>query len=234
MTDKKFTKFIIMTLSTIILMCSSYNIHAEAILVKGEAEYLGWINPGNKANFISCYGKQYDIGSSDKTFETSDKCEKSQRLEENRRRGKLGLELLIIDDVKTERSIITFQDYIDAVRKRDKPMVNELLAKEFTSISPNGTVNNKTEFLNTYDNFFPSTVELESLKIIDQKVQMYDKTAVVITTYELTKKTSTDEDTIQNVYNITIVKKDGRWQIVTAQKSEITQSTPKIEQVIKP
>jgi hypothetical protein len=200
---------------------------AEEILQKQDAKYLGWVI--SKEKFRTCSGSE--MTSKDANVQpTSRKCSKDQRVQENERRKREGLPLLVIDDysglTKTEQEVMSLVgDYKDAVVKRDTATLERILDDSFTNITPDGLIVNKAGLLSLYKT--PPSDDagrFEAIAIEDSKLRMYGETAVMTARLTSRKPPANEEMTGTALYTVVLVRKHGRWQIVSVQGSERARS----------
>lgn len=114
----------------------------------------------------------------------------------------------------------TEQELLDAVLHNDSAKFDRTLAQTYTFTAPDGTTQNKTEFMADLKS---GALKMESSKNDEMKVQVYGNTAVV--TYRSTDKGNYKGNDISGQYRWTdvFVKQQGRWQIVSTQGTRIAQ-----------
>lgn len=107
----------------------------------------------------------------------------------------------------------------DAVLKSDIKAMNNLLADDFMSITPYGTLQTRDQLL---ENMRTGRTRLTALNISDRKVRFYGKTAVV-TSIAFMSGNNTDGELNGNFrYTRVYVKnQNGEWKIVSFEASRI-------------
>ena len=116
-----------------------------------------------------------------------------------------------------EKSVQKILDEItSALKKQDVAELDRIYAKDYTFISPSsGVLMNKSERLADIKSGKP----YEYFAYEDKKIRFYGNTAIVTTTV---KNKYEGQDTIQGKATLVMVKNNGRWQIVAAQGTRIT------------
>lgn len=225
MSSRRVRNQISISLTVMSLLFISNVVRAEDILEKGDVKYLGWKISDEK--FRTCNGEEINPKDG-KLVSTTRKCSKDQRIEENKRRKKEGLPLLIIDDTsqltKTQEEVMSiFTSYENALSGRDASVLKALLADNFTSVSRDGLIINKSDFLSLFKQ--PDSLAAERLEMIDaseSSVRVYGNTAIITALVNLREKLPTNQEVIQRaVYTVVVVKNKDQWQIVSTQGSRV-------------
>ena len=127
---------------------------------------------------------------------------------------------------KNEQQVIALMNsYLDAVVKNDAAAVERILADDYMEFSHFGGIYSKAQILESYKTPRPADDgKLESFDTEDVKVRIYGDTAVVtskITAHFIDKdgKKGTDP----TLYTVVAVKKNGKWQFVSAHGSRIVE-----------
>jgi hypothetical protein len=112
------------------------------------------------------------------------------------------------------------QEMANALIKSDMTVFEKYVADNGSFTDPGGMTTNKAQ---TMASFKSGDLKIESSKIEDMKVQMFDKTAIV--TYRTTDKGIYKGRDISGQYRWTdvFVKMGGKWQIVASQGTPIMQ-----------
>lgn len=126
-------------------------------------------------------------------------------------------------DKDTQQVNALTKNYLDAVVKRDSAVVDRVLSDDYTEFSHFGGIYSKSQILDQYK--VPVSADagkLESFDVTEQKVRIYDNTAVStarITAHFKDKDGKTGTDA--TYYTVVAVKKNGQWQMVSAHGSRI-------------
>ena len=115
-------------------------------------------------------------------------------------------------------------EWRNAVLTSDTKEMDSLLAEDYISITPSGTVQTKEE---TLANLRAGRVHFTTLTISDRKVRFYGSTAVVTSLANVQATTSDGE--IGGDYRYTrVYAKDpqGRWRIVSFEASRVRELGP--------
>ena len=109
----------------------------------------------------------------------------------------------------------TLEQGADALVKNDLAVLSDILADDLTFIVSAGQILNKTQFLDAIKN-----TKRESFSNGDLNIRIYDKTAVVISHPTFTEVRSDGSKTKYKEVSVSVlVKRNGRWQIVSVQGS---------------
>lgn len=110
------------------------------------------------------------------------------------------------------------QEMADALVKGDAAVLDKYVAENGSFTDPGGAVSNKAQFLAMIK---AGDLKMQSSKIEDMKVQMFDDTAVV--TYRTVDKGTYKGTDISGNYRWTdvFVKTKGKWQAVAGQGTRI-------------
>ncbi|WP_460911680.1 nuclear transport factor 2 family protein [Spirosoma areae] len=109
----------------------------------------------------------------------------------------------------------TLDELAIAMRNKDVAELDRIYAIDYTFVSPSsGVLSNKSERIAAVKSGKP----LEYLAYEDKKVRIYGKTAVVTTTV---KSKYASQDSTQSKATLTMVKNNGRWQIVAGHATPI-------------
>jgi ketosteroid isomerase-like protein len=115
------------------------------------------------------------------------------------------------------------ESWRDAILQSDTTAMSNLLADDYTAITPNGTLQTKQE---TLANLRSGRVHFSVLDISDRKVRFYGNTAIVTSRAEVDGTTSEGELSGNFRYTRVYVKNSqGRWKIVSFEASRIRQHT---------
>ncbi|HKG69495.1 MAG TPA: nuclear transport factor 2 family protein [Segetibacter sp.] len=122
----------------------------------------------------------------------------------------------------------TLKETATAMQNNDVAALDHLYANDYTFVSPTGVMLNKTERLAE----IKSTKPFKSFAYENKKVRIYGNTSVVTAK---AKNTVTEGDAYEFNVTLTLVKKDGRWQIVAGQATQLapSQSGANDEQTLK-
>jgi len=112
------------------------------------------------------------------------------------------------------------QEMADALVKSDMSVFEKYVADNGSFTDPGGMLMNKAQ---TIASFKSGDLKIESSKIDDMKVQMFDNTAIV--TYRTTDKGMYRGKDISGQYRWTdvFVKMGGKWKLVASQGTPIMQ-----------
>lgn len=126
-------------------------------------------------------------------------------------------------DKDTQQVSALTRSYLDAVIKRDSAAINRILADDYMEFSHFGGVFNKSQILEQYKTPVPADAgKLKSFDVTEQKVRIYDNTAVSnarITAHFKDKDGKPGTDA--TYYTVVAVKKNGQWQMVSAHGTRI-------------
>lgn len=103
------------------------------------------------------------------------------------------------------------------VKNQDVTVLGRIYANDYTFVSPSGVLSGKQDRLATIKSGKP----FEYFSYEDMKVRIYGNTAVVTTGV---KNKVTGQDEAQAKATLTMVKNDGRWQIVAGQATPVVAS----------
>lgn len=126
-------------------------------------------------------------------------------------------------DKDTQQVGALTRSYLDAVIKRDAAAIGLILADDYTEYSHFGEIYSKSQILDQYK--VPVSADagkLESFDVTEQKVRIYDNTAV--STARITahfKDKDGKPGTDATYYTVVSVKKNGQWQMVSAHGTRI-------------
>ena len=124
------------------------------------------------------------------------------------------------EDEQAVRAVL--REYDDARVRRDADAMQRILADDFTSITPDGSLNSRTQFMAT---FMSADSKLQGVERAAITVRFYGDTAVV--TSEATPKMVWPDGRVaapvgQRTTTV-LVKRPGGWQIVASQGTPIRQ-----------
>jgi hypothetical protein len=116
------------------------------------------------------------------------------------------------------------QDMSAALTKPDAAAAESMLADSFYVVNPDGTTQNKTEFVADMKS---GDLKLVSNKLDDMKVQVADAEMAVVTYRSNDKGTYKGKD-ISGQYRWTdvLMKRDGKWQFVVSQGTTVAEAKP--------
>ena len=129
------------------------------------------------------------------------------------------------DKIK-EELILLERKWLEAEFALDTAYLSTLLDRTFIGISADRVANKQEELKSMYDNISAmrrDSVFLDSLKLEDPIVNVYDKTAVVtfiVHTYKKERGKSTEKRT--RFYDVWI-KRNDKWKAVSSQGTPITE-----------
>ncbi len=127
------------------------------------------------------------------------------------------------------------KSYLDAVIKRDAAAIDRILADDYMEFSHFGGIYSKSRILDQYKSPAPADDgKLESFDVTEQKVRIYDNTAVStarITAHFKTKDGKPGTDA--TYYTVVSVKKNGQWRMVSAHGNRIAEEMPKMTETPK-
>ena len=130
---------------------------------------------------------------------------------------------MVKTDKDTQQVNALTKSYLDAVIKRDSAAIDRILADDYMEFSHFGDVYNKSQILDEYKSPVSADAgKLESFDVTEQKVRIYDNTAVStarITAHFTTKDGKPGTDA--TYYTVVAVKKNGQWQMVSAHGNRI-------------
>lgn len=107
----------------------------------------------------------------------------------------------------------------DAILHRNATVMDSLLADDYISITPNGTLQTKDQ---TLASLRSGSVKFASIEVSDRKVRFYGQTALVTSRAEVSGTTT--EGDISGSYRYTRVyvrNERGQWKIVSFEASKI-------------
>jgi hypothetical protein len=112
------------------------------------------------------------------------------------------------------------QEMSDAVTKGDTAVLDKYIAENASLTDPGGMMSNKAQFIAMLKS---GDLKIQSTKIEDMKVQMFDNTAVV--TYRTADKGTFKGTDITGNYRWTdvFVKSNGKWRLVAGHGTPIMQ-----------
>ncbi len=121
-----------------------------------------------------------------------------------------------LDDERELKRLVTEWDA--ALMNRDTKMLERILADDFTFISMNGVVTERSKYL---ANVRASTLVYDSLASSDVTVRLYGNTAVVFAYGEAKGKSGAETFSTQYRYMDVWVKRGGAWQAVATQVTRL-------------
>lgn len=122
---------------------------------------------------------------------------------------------------KAESEILkTNEEYDKAIISRDAAAYERILAHDFIFTDYKGNVFNKTQEI---EKVRTGNLTFESGKSDDLRVKIYGKTAVVTGRFTAKGKSKNQNFTFAERYTAVFVKRNGRWQMVAEQSTEIAQ-----------
>ena len=109
----------------------------------------------------------------------------------------------------------------EATLNNDAKAIERLLADDWMNTNADGTVTTKAQLMELLKS---SPFKIASIESDDVMVRVY-KSAAVVTGRTTTKRMGQDNNTVTRQVRFTRVyaKRDGRWQVVAAQSTPITQ-----------
>ena len=111
------------------------------------------------------------------------------------------------------------QEILDGLIKSDISAVEKYMASDYLGVGPDGATQNKAEFVSDVKS---GALKLESSNISDLKVQAADADMAVVVYRTNDKGTYKSKDiTGQYRWVDVFVKRDGKWQIVLDQGTQI-------------
>jgi ketosteroid isomerase-like protein len=123
-------------------------------------------------------------------------------------------------DGAEEQAVMQFErDGVNAMLKRDMAFIDRSLAKEYTSVA-DGKVNDMTKMMAEYK---AGAIQFESFTLRDLKAYVFGDAAIATMT-AASKGTYKGTPISDNSHVIDfLVKRDGRWQLVSTQSTTIKQ-----------
>lgn len=120
---------------------------------------------------------------------------------------------------KAEREVLAANEAFDrAIVTRDADAYSKILADDFIFTGADGTISDKKGEI---DRVRSGKLTFESGKSDDIRVKVYGNTAVVTGRFTAKGKNNGNAFTFVERYTAVFVKRDGRWQMVAEQATEI-------------
>ena len=113
------------------------------------------------------------------------------------------------------------RDWDEAFRNRDVAFFENVLAEEFMATYGDGTRVNRAQELEMIANF---NLRIDSSSVDDFTVNLYDDTAVVWFTQHLSGPSQGRTLELTYRYMDVFVFRDGRWQCVASQSTQLTET----------
>jgi ketosteroid isomerase-like protein len=118
------------------------------------------------------------------------------------------------DDTSVEKSLLKLErDWVAALEKRDTKVIAPLLAKDFISVEPDGSLLNKKNYLEAR----MKDQELESSSLEQMQVRVYGPTATVTGLQTSQVKRKGEKVTERYRYVDVFILQDGAWKCVSTQ-----------------
>jgi uncharacterized protein (TIGR02246 family) len=122
---------------------------------------------------------------------------------------------------KAESEILKInQEYDKAIISRDAEAYERILADDFIFTDYKGNVSNKRQEI---EKVRTGDLKFQSGKSDDVQVKIYGKTAVVTGRFTAKGQSKNQNFTFVERYTAVFVKRNGRWQMVAEQSTEIAQ-----------
>lgn len=128
-------------------------------------------------------------------------------------------------DARDEQAVkALLREYDDARVKRDILAMGRILADDFTSITPDGSLNTKAQFIAT---FTSQSSKLQAIDRDEVNVRLYADTAV-LTSRAVLKMQWPDGRVVSPSQRtmMVLVKRRGGWQVVGSQGTFVRQPSP--------
>lgn len=116
------------------------------------------------------------------------------------------------------------REYDDARVKRDVAAMGRILADDFTSITPDGSLNTKEQFIATFTSL---SSKLQAIDRDEVNIRFYGETAL-LTSRAVLKMQWPDGRVVSPSQRamMVLVKRRGRWQVVGSQGTFVRQPPP--------
>lgn len=127
--------------------------------------------------------------------------------------------------VRDEQAVMELiREYDDARVKRDLTAMSRILADDFTSITPDGSLNTKAQFIATFTS--PNS-KLQAIERDEISIRFYEETAV-LTSRAVLKMQLPEGRTVSPSQRsmMVLVKRQSRWQVVGSQGTFVRQPSP--------
>ena len=109
-------------------------------------------------------------------------------------------------------------DWAHALKTKDRPILDAIIARNFTFIEPDGTVKNRDEYLADRSS---DVAELESFELADLKVSVFENCALASGLSKVTERRQGKRYRFSLRWKELWLKDNGNWQVVASQATPV-------------
>ena len=118
-----------------------------------------------------------------------------------------------------EKQILKLEDdWIQALKTKDRQLLDRIVAPEFSFIEPNGTVLSRSEYLTDRAS---NSAEIESFESSDMQVRVYGNSAVASGLAKITERRQGQRYSFSLRWKELWLKDSGKWQVVAGQATPV-------------
>lgn len=118
-----------------------------------------------------------------------------------------------------EKQILRLEDeWVKALETRDRQRLNEIVARDFTFIEPDGTVKTREQYLADRSS---DIADIESFSNSDLRVRIYGTSALATGVAHITERRAGNRYRFSLRWKELWLKEAGRWQVLAAQATPV-------------
>jgi ketosteroid isomerase-like protein len=123
------------------------------------------------------------------------------------------------DNVSDKKQILKLEnDWVRALKTKDRQFLDKIVAPSFTFIEPDGTVKNRAEYLADRSS---DSVETEAFENVDLKVHVFGNFAVASGLAKITERRQGKLYRFRLRWKEMWMKDKGNWQVLTSQATPV-------------
>ncbi len=121
--------------------------------------------------------------------------------------------------VSEEQQILKLEsDWARALETRDRQLLEQIVAKDFTFIEPDGSIRTRDEYLADRSS---DIADIESIELSEMKVDVYGNSALASGVGTFTERRAGKRYRFSLRWKELWLKQDGRWQVLAGQATPI-------------
>jgi ketosteroid isomerase-like protein len=118
-----------------------------------------------------------------------------------------------------EKQILKLEDdWARALKTKDRPLLDAIVAPNFTFIEPDGTVKNRDEYLADRSS---DVADIESFELADLKVSVFENCALTSGLSKITERRQGKRYRFNLRWKELWLKDNGRWRVVASQATPV-------------
>jgi hypothetical protein len=123
------------------------------------------------------------------------------------------------ESVSDEKQILKLQDdWVRALETKDRRLLDQIVARDFTFIEPDGTIKNYDEYLADRSS---EIADIESFEIANVKVTVYGTSALASGVANITERRAGNRYRFSLRWKELWLKRDGKWQVFAGQATPV-------------